>query len=249
MAVADRGSRSGSLPQRIRRRHLRRSRLARPRDSMATRRPVAAVRRSCRCIVEAEGATGWSIRAFARGRTSPRRSTAPHGKEGSAYPGTCRALPDDPLRRATTPHSWRLDHAKAIAEVGLPAWQEADGIGRQSCAADFDDVILARKDAPSSYHLACVVDDAASGVDLVVRGADLRSVNPGAALASALARPAGTDLLPSPARHRTTTVAVWPSATLHRHSWRCAKTASMGGRLADRLRHGELPLGFRLSPP
>ena len=39
---------------------------------------------------------------------------------------------------------------------------------------DIGDAILARKDAPSSYHLACVVDDAASGRDLVVRGADLR---------------------------------------------------------------------------
>ena len=44
--------------------------------------------------------------------------------------------------------------------------------------AEIDDVILARKDAPAAYHLACVVDDAASGVDLVVRGADLRSSTP-----------------------------------------------------------------------
>ena len=37
---------------------------------------------------------------------------------------------------------------------------------------------LARKDAPASYHLACVVDDAASGVTLVVRGVDLRPSTP-----------------------------------------------------------------------
>ena len=43
---------------------------------------------------------------------------------------------------------------------------------------DIGDVILARKDAPASYHLACVVDDAASGVNLVVRGADLRASTP-----------------------------------------------------------------------
>ena len=35
--------------------------------------------------------------------------TAPHGDAGSSYPGTCRGLPDDPERRAGTPHSWRLD--------------------------------------------------------------------------------------------------------------------------------------------
>ena len=40
------------------------------------------------------------------------------------------------------------------------------------------DAILARKDAPASYHLACVVDDADSGVTLVVRGADLRASTP-----------------------------------------------------------------------
>ncbi|MEO8618032.1 MAG: tRNA glutamyl-Q(34) synthetase GluQRS [Sphingomicrobium sp.] len=173
---------------------------------------------------------------------------APHGKEGSAYPGTCRALPDDPLRRATTPHSWRLDHAKAIAEVGLPAWQEADGIGRQSCAADFDDIILARKDAPSSYHLACVVDDAASGVDLVIRGADLRPSTPVQRLLQRLLD------LPEPTYFHHPLV-------IHDDGRRLAKRDlaptllamrehGVDGRaLAERLRHGELPLGFRLSPP
>ena len=37
---------------------------------------------------------------------------APHGAGGAHYPGTCRGLPDDPERRATTPHSWRLDAAR-----------------------------------------------------------------------------------------------------------------------------------------
>ena len=104
--------------------------------------------------------------------------TAPHGDARSAYPGTCRALSDDPARRATTPHCWRLDSAKAIAEVGLPSWTEEDGRVFEASAADIGDAILARKDAPASYHLSCVVDDAASGVSLVVRGADLRSSTP-----------------------------------------------------------------------
>ncbi len=104
--------------------------------------------------------------------------TAPHGDAGSTYPGTCRNLPDDPERRASTPHSWRLESAKAMAQAGLPAWTEADGTSFSAKASDIGDAILARKDAPASYHLACVVDDAASGVDLVVRGADLRSSTP-----------------------------------------------------------------------
>ena len=104
--------------------------------------------------------------------------TAPHGDSGSAYPGTCRGLPDDPARRAATPHSWRLDSASAIAAAGLPGWRETDGTNFASDAAQIGDAVLARKDAPSSYHLACVVDDAASGVTIVVRGADLRPSTP-----------------------------------------------------------------------
>jgi glutamyl-Q tRNA(Asp) synthetase len=104
--------------------------------------------------------------------------TAPHGDAGTQYPGTCRTLADDPDRRATTPHCWRLDSAKALKSAGFPSWNEADGTRFDSKPGDFGDAILARKDAPSSYHLACVVDDAASGVNLVVRGEDLRQSTP-----------------------------------------------------------------------
>jgi glutamyl-Q tRNA(Asp) synthetase len=104
--------------------------------------------------------------------------TAPHGDAATSYPGTCRALPDDPERRATTPHCWRLDSAKALASAGLPSWQETDGGEFTATERDFGDAILARKDAPASYHLSCVVDDAASGVTMVVRGADLRPSTP-----------------------------------------------------------------------
>ena len=103
--------------------------------------------------------------------------TAPHGDAGSSYPGTCRGLPDDPGRRASTPHSWRLDCGKALAIAGLPSWQEESGRFTAS-KSDIGDAILARKDAPASYHLSCVVDDAGSGVTLVVRGADLRPSTP-----------------------------------------------------------------------
>ena len=95
--------------------------------------------------------------------------TAPHGPEGALYPGTCRGLTAPDLSR---PHAWRLDVAKAMASTGPLVWTN-DG---EEVAARPDllgDVVLARKDAPASYHLAVIVDDAAQGVSDVVRGRDL----------------------------------------------------------------------------
>ena len=172
--------------------------------------------------------------------------TAPHGDAGAAYPGTCRGLPDDPERRARTPHSWRLDSAKALAITGLPGWTESDGQTFQSTKGDIGDAILARKDAPSSYHLACVVDDAASGVTQVVRGADLRPSTPVQRLLQILLE------LPEPAYLHHPLV-------LHEDGRRLAKRdlaptlAAMreegadGPALAAALVDGRLPLGFRLS--
>lgn len=102
---------------------------------------------------------------------------APHGDPALSYPGTCRGLPDDPERRESAPHSWRLDSEKALELTGLPNWTE-EGRTLTATRDDIGDAILARKDAPAAYHLACVVDDAASDVTLVVRGADLRQSTP-----------------------------------------------------------------------
>ena len=52
--------------------------------------------------------------------------TAPHGDAAASYPGTCRDLPDDPERRATTPHCWRLNSRKALELSPLPTWEEAE---------------------------------------------------------------------------------------------------------------------------
>ncbi|MFC7536390.1 tRNA glutamyl-Q(34) synthetase GluQRS [Sphingomonas sp. GCM10030256] len=104
--------------------------------------------------------------------------TAPHGDAASGYPGTCRGLADDPARRSSTPHSWRLDSGKALDLAGQPSWTEVDGRIFVARPHQIGDAILARKDAPASYHLACVVDDAASDVTLVVRGQDLRLSTP-----------------------------------------------------------------------
>ncbi len=96
-------------------------------------------------------------------------TTVPHGPDGPQYPGTCRGrdVADD------TPHSWRLDMAKAVELAGPLCWTDL-AVGEQH--ADpmlFGDVVLWRKDAPASYHLAATVDDAADGIGHVVRGKDL----------------------------------------------------------------------------
>ncbi len=104
--------------------------------------------------------------------------TAPHGDAATSYPGTCRDLPDDPWRRAAMAHSWRLNSQQALQLTGLPSWTEADGGTFTATAANIGDAILARKDAPASYHLSCVVDDSASGVTMIVRGGDLRPSTP-----------------------------------------------------------------------
>lgn len=97
---------------------------------------------------------------------------APHGRDGAAYPGTCRGLPDAEMRMAE-PHCWRIDMAKAVARAGSLTWHDASA---GTVAADplaHGDVVLARKDAPASYHLAVTVDDAAQGITDIVRGDDL----------------------------------------------------------------------------
>jgi glutamyl-Q tRNA(Asp) synthetase len=172
--------------------------------------------------------------------------TAPHGDAGSSYPGTCRGLPDDPARRASTPHSWRLDGARAVAEAGLPGWTEADGHTFEARASDIGDAILARKDAPASYHLACVVDDADSGVELVVRGADLRPSTP---IQRLLQRLLG---LPEPAYLHHPLVVHDDGRRLAKRdrapTLAALRSAGADGRaLADALLAGELPLGFRLA--
>ena len=109
-------------------------------------------------------ARGLAYACFCTRADIPQSLTAPHGDAATSYPGTCRALPDDPARRETTPHCWRLNSAAALGEVGMPSWTEADGRACDAAPSQIGDAILARKDAPAAYHLACVVDDAASGV-------------------------------------------------------------------------------------
>ncbi|HWH22873.1 MAG TPA: tRNA glutamyl-Q(34) synthetase GluQRS [Allosphingosinicella sp.] len=101
-------------------------------------------------------------------------AAAPHDGVAPAYPGTCRRL--SPAERAarveSLPHAWRLDMARAEAECGPLFWEDG-GKRIEAEPGFFGDVVLARKDAPTSYHLAVTIDDAAQGITDVVRGRDL----------------------------------------------------------------------------
>jgi glutamyl-Q tRNA(Asp) synthetase len=90
------------------------------------------------------------------------------GPEGPVYPGTCREGPVGPDRAA-----WRLDVARALALTGPLEWEDELAGLQQARPGLLGDVVLMRKDAPASYHLAVTLDDAADGVSLVTRGRDL----------------------------------------------------------------------------
>lgn len=126
-------------------------------------------------------------------------AAAPHGPDGGPlYPGTCRSLSAaERAARADQPHALRLDMARALIEGSGFQGQGPKGLGIKelgskepgikllsfeeisegTIAADpasFGDVVIARKDTPTSYHLCVTHDDALQGVTLVTRGEDLR---------------------------------------------------------------------------
>ena len=98
------------------------------------------------------------------------------------YPGTARLLSTDERERLMAqgaPYALRLDMEAAIARVGDLGWREhgAGPAGESGAVAArpqaWGDVILARKETPTSYHLSVVIDDALQGITEVVRGEDL----------------------------------------------------------------------------
>jgi len=98
------------------------------------------------------------------------------------YPGAAKSLPADQRARLVKSgalYALRLDMAASRARAGDLVWLEhgegPDGeTGRVAARPQaWGDVILARKEAPTSYHLSVVIDDARQGVTEVVRGEDL----------------------------------------------------------------------------
>ncbi|MCB9964416.1 MAG: tRNA glutamyl-Q(34) synthetase GluQRS [Rhodospirillales bacterium] len=113
-----------------------------------------------------------------------RAGYAPHGPEGALYPGTCRSLRGREAQtespEQTAPFALRLDLAKALAMI--PAshlfWQEWEEGAVPAQPDLLGDIVVARKDIGTSYHLSVVVDDALQGVTHVTRGVDLRYATP-----------------------------------------------------------------------
>ena len=128
-------------------------------------------------------AMGLTYRSYET-RSEIGRAAAGYDPDGAPlYPGRLNTIigADERRRRsdAGEPYALRLDMAAAVARTGALTWEET-GAGPSgdtgSIAAEptaWGDVILARKETPTSYHLAVVVDDAAQGVTDVVRGRDL----------------------------------------------------------------------------
>ncbi len=103
-------------------------------------------------------------------------AAAPQGPDGPVYPGTCRKLSSTERQHriaAGLPHAWRLDSCKAAAITGPLTFHDLR-FGTLAVNPDLlGDVVLARKDIGSAYHLAVVVDDAFQCISHVTRGEDL----------------------------------------------------------------------------
>lgn len=164
------------------------------------------------------------------------------GPDGPVYPGTCRNHPVDPEGAA-----WRLDMTSAPATTGPLTWTD-ELAGIQQARPDlFGDVVLVRKDAPASYHLAATLDDAADGITLVTRGADLFAATDVHRLLQALLG------LPVPTwhHHGLLTEADGRKLAKRRNAPSLAdrrRAGEDGPALADSLRKGRFPAGILLTP-
>ena len=101
------------------------------------------------------------------------RNAVRMGPDGPVYPSTCLRTPIAPGPDV----AWRLDMQRALALTGELAgeltWRDERRGLQVANPGLFGDVVLWRKDAPASYHLAATLDDAADGISVVTRGADL----------------------------------------------------------------------------
>ncbi len=113
-----------------------------------------------------------------------RAAAAPHGPNRATYPGTCRRrreAGEDVTEGGRRPFALRLDCARALRHLeARGVWplsfiEETQALPVIVDPLQIGDVVLARKDTPTSYHLAVTIDDAAQGISHVIRGADLRA--------------------------------------------------------------------------
>ena len=165
------------------------------------------------------------------------------GPDGPVYPGTCKHR----LVPAGVPAAWRLDVEEAQRVAG-ELWWDDDLAGRQRASPELlGDVVIVRRDLPASYHLAATLDDAADGVTLVTRGADLfQSTHIHRLLQALLGLPVPRwhhhGLLVEPDGKKLAKRRNSPSLADRRLA------GEDGTDLAEALRRGQFPAGISLGP-
>ncbi len=103
------------------------------------------------------------------------------GPDGPLYPGTCLSLPPSEVQKkldAGQVPGWRLDMRYAADLTGPLTWNDREAGTVPVMPETLGDVLIARRDNPTSYHLSVTVDDHIQGVTLVVRGLDLFDSTP-----------------------------------------------------------------------
>ncbi|WP_020590949.1 tRNA glutamyl-Q(34) synthetase GluQRS [Kiloniella laminariae] len=101
---------------------------------------------------------------------------APHGPDGVIYPGICKHLSSSEQKDRKdggAPYALRLHMDRALAQSGTLFWQDLAAGDVHATPEIFGDVVLARKDIATSYHLSVTLDDALQGITYVTRGRDL----------------------------------------------------------------------------
>ncbi len=177
-------------------------------------------------------------------RSEIRAATHKEGLEGPVYPGTCR----DGKADLSKQHGWRLDMARAAEIAGPLHWHDGYAGEVKADPQAFGDVILLRKDAPASYHLAATLDDAADGMTYIVRGMDLFT-------ATHIHRLLQTLLdLPVPAYYHHALLTGEDGRKLSKSEDAPSLTelrldAADGRQLADDLRSGIFPAGISRDSP
>jgi glutamyl-Q tRNA(Asp) synthetase len=172
-----------------------------------------------------------------------RAKTVRHGPDGPHYPGTCKG---HEVAAESGAFCWRLNMAKAVESICELYWLDLTDGEQIAEPSLFGDIILWRKDAPASYHLAATLDDAADGISHVVRGRDLFAYTHIHRLLQALFG------LPVPFYWHHDLLVDGEGSKLAKSSGSASlKDRRLAGEdglaLADALRRGELPLGIGIA--